>query len=461
MLITAIGNSGCKKMIELDNPLNETASSVVFASDKTAKSALSGMYSGLSQSQSQGLNLTLYGSLQSDDLLYISTVAGLQEMMNNSYLAASSLTGDVWAGWYNVIYRANAIILGLQNTAGTTPSVNKQLTAEAKLVRAYCFFNLINIFGNVPLVLQTDVAITAYQPKETTANVYKQIISDLTDAKANLLSDYSFTGGDRLGVNKFVAEALLARVYLYTGDYASAESNASDVIASSLYSIIPKETMATGVFVKNSTESIWQMSAYLVNTNQYTLEGSTFVPTAYTAALLKYQINPNLLSIFPAEAPLDLRRTKWMNDAIISGVSYSVPFKYKYPTNALAVTANVTELQVVLRLAEQYLIRAEARARIGTNITGALSDLNKIHERAGLIASTTTDPTALLAEIALENRKEFFCEQGLRWFNLKRTGQADAVLGALKPTWTAKAKLLPIPQAAIDANYNLTQNPGY
>jgi len=139
----------------------------------------------------------------------------------------------------------------------------------------------------------------------------------------------------------------------------------------------------------------------------------------------------------------------------------STAYKYKYATNPLAVTAGVTEYQVVLRLAEQYLIRAEARARIGTNITGALSDMNVTRIRANLAPSTTINPTTLLTEIALENRKEFFAEQGLRWYTLKRTGQADAVLGALKPTWTAKAKLLPIPQAAIDANYNLTQNPGY
>ena len=150
-----------------------------------------------------------------------------------------------------------------------------------------------------------------------------------------------------------------------------------------------------------------------------------------------------------------------MNDAIISGTTYSVPFKYKYPTNALAVTAGVTEYQTVMRLAEQYLIRAEARARIGTNLSGALSDLNVIRSRAGVATSTTTVAATLLDEIALENRKELFCEQAFRWFNLKRTGQADAVIGALKTTYKPTAKLLPIPQSAIDANPNLTQNPGY
>lgn len=458
LIVLMIGAAGCKKAVEIDPPLNEVSSALVFSSDKTAKSALSAMYSSLAQAPTQNLSLTQYSSLQADDLLYLLTNASLQEYMNNTYSRVSTSQASVFSDWYATIYRANAIIEGLQKYTGTTAAVKKQLTAEAKFMRAYCYFNLVNTFGDVPLVLVTDVTVTAFQPRETVANVYKQIVTDLTDAKVNLLSDYSATSGDRIGANKFVAAALLARVSMFTGDYATAESNASEVIASSLYSIIPSATMGTGVFVKNSTESIWQLVPPIAVTNQYTTEGSTFNPSSTAIASFTYRINPNLINVFDNT---DLRRTKWMSDTNFSGTIYSIPFKYKYRTNALAVAAGVTEYTVLMRLPEQYLIRAEARARLASNPTGALSDLNVTRLRAGLTASTTTDATTLLNEIALENRKEFFCEQGFRWFNLKRTGQADAVLGALKPTYTPKAKLLPIPQAAIDANPNLTQNPGY
>jgi dihydroorotase len=121
----------------------------------------------------------------------------------------------------------------------------------------------------------------------------------------------------------------------------------------------------------------------------------------------------------------------------------------------------MSENQVILRLAEQYLIRAEARARIGTDLSGALADLNVVHQRAGLTASITLAQAALLDEIALENRKEFFCEQGIRWYNLKRTGQADAVLTALKASYRPNAKLYPIAQSIINSNPNLIQNAGY
>ncbi|MNY42526.1 SusD family protein [compost metagenome] len=84
-----------------------------------------------------------------------------------------------------------------------------------------------------------------------------------------------------------------------------------------------------------------------------------------------------------------------------------------------------------------------------------------MQSRAGATESTSIVATTLLTEIDLENRKELFCEQGFRWFNLKRTGQADAVIGALKTSYRPQAKLLPIPQGARDANPNLTQNEGY
>lgn len=458
LAVTLLIGAGCEKTVEIDPPLNQVSTSLVFASDVLARSARSGMFSSLSQITTQSQNLTVFSSLQADDLSYLSTVVNLQEFNNNTYSIVSSSHPAIFSDWYSIIYRANAIIIGLATSTGTTETARKQYTAEAKLIRAYCYFNLVNTFGDVPLVLLTDPSVTAFQPKETTANIYRQIILDLNDAKTDLLTDYTATTGDRAGVNKFTAAGLLARVYLFTGDYAAAESNASEVIGSSQYSIIPQANMATGPFLRNNTESIWQMAPPILFTNQYTNEGAAFLPSSNTLITLFYRINPAFTALFESA---DLRRSRWMSDSNFGGVIYTVPFKYKYRTQALAVTAGVSESQTVMRLAEQYLIRAEARARIGTNLSGALSDMNVIRARAGASISTTTVAANLLNEIALENRKEFFCEQAFRWYNLKRTGQADAVLGALKTSYRPAAKLLPIPQSAIDANPNLTQNPGY
>ncbi|WP_231424704.1 RagB/SusD family nutrient uptake outer membrane protein [Pedobacter sp. Leaf250] len=449
---------GCEKMIEIKTPLNETPSAAVFTQDRTAMAALSGMYAQLTGINTQTVGLPIYTSLMADDLRYLAASTNIMEYNANSYTTLTS-SAEAFTDFYQVIYRANAIIEGLTNNRGTSERVSKQLIAEAKLMRAYCYFILVNFHGEVPLVLQTDANITAFLPKAAISDIYGSITSDLIDAKANLLADYSFTTGNRNGVNRFTAAALLARVYLFTGNYQLAETNASEVIQqTALFSMTPTATMGTALFVKNSSESIWQLPQSVSATTQVTTEGASFIPAANNIASLNYDLRPSFLNLFGAT---DRRRTLWMSDLTISGTKYVVPFKFKYRTNAQAVTANVTESQIILRLAEQYLIRAEARARLNTNISGALSDLNVTRLRAGLTAITTTDPALLLEEIALENRKEFFCEQAFRWFNLKRTGQADVVLPAIKPGWRPAAKLYPIPLSILDTNPNLTPTTGY
>lgn len=453
--LVAIFLMGCEKMIEIKPPLNETPSAAIYTQDRTALSALSGMYGQLAQISFQTTGLPINTSLMADDLRYLASVVNLQEFNANTYVALTAST-EPFTGFYQVIYRANAIIEGLTKYSGTSVAVSKQMLAEAKLMRAYCYFIMANFYGAVPLVLQTDVNTTAYQSRETVANIYKQIITDLNEAKANLLADYSFTKGDRIGVNKFTAAALLARVYLYTENYPLAESNATEVIqAANLYSMVPTATMGTALFVKNSAESIWQLPQPLQATNQYTTETASFLPSSNTLTALNFQLRPTFLDIFTGTA--DRRRSLWMRDLTIGGSVYVVPAKFKYRTQAEAVAANVTESQIILRLAEQYLIRAEARVKINANINGALSDLNVTRQRAGLGALTATDPIILLQEIALEYRKEFFCEQAFRWFNLKRTGQADAVLSALKPSWKPEAKFYPIAQSILNTNPNLLQ----
>jgi hypothetical protein len=114
-----------------------------------------------------------------------------------------------------------------------------------------------------------------------------------------------------------------------------------------------------------------------------------------------------------------------------------------------------------LRLAEQYLIRGEARAH-QNNVQGAQEDLNIIRSRAGLGATTANDESSLLAVIETERQVELFAEWGHRWFDLKRTGRADAVLSLEKaPNWQSTDRLYPIPFEEIKINPSLTQNPGY
>lgn len=454
LLLITVGLSSCEKMIEIDPPLNEITSETVFKTDATAKATLSGLYTGLCQSSVHAFSITAFTAMGSDELEYMGTSGGYDDVRTNSMLSTSTNASGLFNDLYASVYRANSIIEGLQKYSGVTDSVKRQIIGEAKFIRGYLYFYLVNFFGDVPLVLETDVTKTAMLPRTAKAEVYNQIISDLTAARDSLPASYNASSGNRTNANKYAAKALLARVYLYTGNNAAAESNATDVInAAGLFSLIPSANIGTGIFIKNSNEAILQFMPPVNATYGYTTEGSNFVTTAAAA----YSLRTSFVNSFVTG---DLRRTKWVNQVTFNSIVNYQPYKYRMASQALATAAGVTEYHTILRLAEQYLIRAEARTK-QDNTTGGLADMNVIHQRAGLTASTTTDKAALLLEIENERRFELFCELGHRWFDLQRTNRADAILAPIKANWQSTDILYPIPQTARDANINLSQNDGY
>lgn len=444
--------SGCKKFLEPDLK-TQVSSDIVFASDGNAIAAINGLYIKLAYGpQINGLITELTG-FASDELTYnYSSVINTQFIKNQLQADNSSVSG-LWDFFYATIFQANSIIENASASTGMTDAYKKQIIGEAKFVRAICHFYLVNLFGPVPLITVTDKEKTIYASRNTVDEVYAQIKTDLTDAFGALPADYSVSSGERIRVNKWGAAALLARVYLYTGDYANAETQATAVLANTgLYSLLSTQN---NVFLKNQGESIleWDRTT-IVNT----YEGSLFLGYPVYGLAADHALLPGLLNAFETG---DTRKTNWLE----TFGSYTVPYKYK----AAGTTVDTnTENYLVLRVAEQYLIRAEARAQ-QNNISGAQEDINIIRNRAGLANTTAADKNALQAAVEQERRIELFCEWGHRWFDLKRwpslttsgKTRADDVLGALKTTWTSNAVLFPIPQLARDNNPNLTQNAGY
>jgi hypothetical protein len=161
--------------------------------------------------------------------------------------------------------------------------------------------------------------------------------------------------------------------------------------------------------------------------------------------------------------PGDLRLSNWVREVSLTGgpsaVTYYFPAKYTAP-------AASDENEITLRLAEVYLIRAEARAQL-SDITGAQSDLDMVRTRAGLSNTTATDAAGLLDAILRERRVELFTEGASRFFDLKRTGTIDPVMTAFAPTkirvatWSHFMQLFPIPLNDLIQDPNLTPNPGY
>jgi hypothetical protein len=244
---------------------------------------------------------------------------------------------------------------------------------------------------------------------------------------------------------------MLAKVHLYDDKWQEAESAASAVINSGTYSL---EKNLTHVFLYTSNESIFQMMPVAKGYN--TTEGNQFIPSG-TIAVPAYSFSNYLLSVFE---PGDKRVTNWIGSQSVGGNLYTFPYKYKLRVD-FSGSFVLREYYVVLRLAEQYLIRAEARANLG-NLSGAVQDLDSVRFRAGLpLISPSINKTDLLVAIQKERQTELFAEWGHRWFDLKRTKQADLILKNRKPAWNVTDTLYPIPGAERLLNPNLTQNEGY
>ena len=437
--------SACEELVDINPPRTEIVREDVFSNDAVAISALSGVYVNLFLNAGIASGLTRDNGQASDELISFS---GSDEFFGNALTPRNGLVESYWTELYRHIYAVNAIIEGLANSTGVTPKVKDQLEGEAKFIRAFCHFHLVNLWGDVPIVTNTNYRENALANRMSRSEVYQKIVDDLLEAKDLLEEGYSFAGGERARPNKSAASAFLARVYLYLEDWVNAEAESSTVINNSDYGLVMD---LNEVFLMNSLESIWQLKSVL-NGGINTFDGERFI---LLAAPTEVALNEDLVSAFE---PGDNRRTNWIG-SITDGQTFYYPFKYKI--KAAGSTPPITEGLAILRLAEQYLIRAEARVQQG-NVAGAQNDLNAVRNRAGIGNTPANDGTSLLTAIEQERRIELFSEGSHRWFDLKRTGRADAVLGPLKADWQSTDVFYPIPQSELDKDPNLVpQNPGY
>ena len=443
----------CKKLVEIDEPINTVTTRETFSTVGKANSAIIGMYYNMSYGDGNYTYasgaLTINGGMSADELNIFGYTSNFQDNILQSN--DDEILNRFWTPIYKNIYLANAAIEGL--TASTLPeSAKKPLQGEALFLRAFNYFYLVNLFGDVPLTTSSSWSATATAKRTPAVQVYQQIVSDLKDAQQLLPSDYPTADGQRTRANKSAATALLARVYLYTSQWQDAETQATAVIDNNTtYSLLAD---LNEVFLKNSNEAILQLqNSTLDNFLFATQEGNMFIPIDAISPPYFY-LTDQLLGAFE---PDDKRRYAWVDSTDFSGFYY---YPYKYKVRATTADA-ITEYYTVLRLAEQYLIRAEARAR-NNKVTDAIADLNLIRERAGLAdLSGSLDQTGVLAAVNQERRIELFAEWGHRWLDLKRTGQADVVLSPVKPQWLPTAKLYPLPLSELQTDPNLTQNQGY
>ena len=447
IFLSIIFLTSCEKLVSIDPPANQAIAKTVFNNEQTAESAITGLYSSMSIATTSlsTTAITRLCGLSADEIENNASIQFDEFYQNAISSANSTVSGSLWTSAYNFIYQANAIVEGLNASQNmSTESVN-QIMGEALFLRAFNYFYLVNIFGDVPLVLETDYTKTTQLPRTPTAQVYAQIIADLKSAQ-NLLKP-QYPSSTKARANAHAATALLARVYLYTQMWSEAETEATMVIESGAYSL-PAVNI---VFLSNSAEAIWQLIPLPATAN--TAIAGIFIPATATA-IPTHPVTTSLVTSFEGN---DLRKTNWLAQRIVSEKTYYYPNKYKVRTGT---NVPVTEYLVMMRLAEVYLIRAEARA-MQEKLSLAIGDVDSVRKRAGLAVLGLIGKDQLKAAIQKERRAELMCEWGHRWFDLKRTETINNVLNEAKPGWTPTAALYPIPLNQIMINGKLTQNSGY
>jgi hypothetical protein len=449
LLLVCCGTISCKKFVDIDPPKGKLDPESTFSKDGSATAAV----------------LDVYAHYEAD-MLYINTAAGVasDEMNTEDFFLTPFLNNDVplegfvndtylWATPFYQIRRCNLAIEGIGKSASLTPSVKDQLLGEAYFLRALQFFNLVNLYGGVPLSISPAEAENAMLARSDVEAVWKQIFLDLQQAKTLLKPAYPT--GERARANQYAASALLARAYLYHKDWDKAEAEATVIIGSGVYSLVSPAL----TFKNNSNETILQLYSQMGTSSL----AAGYIPYDPDSMPMVYLRNGFEQAFEKNGMQDDARKTNW-TATNSSGTHYINKYKQ--------ATGPGNEYTILLRLGEVYLIRAEARAwqdkLQGTN--GAEADLNAIRGRAVLGAKLNLGKTDLLKAIEQERKVELFGEYMHRWFDLKRSpgftdpskSRAEEVLKPLKGAfWQAEDILFPIPGSQIALNPALIQNKGY
>jgi len=476
-----VGLTSCNKLSE--DPKSVIVSSQFYQTTSDATSAVNAVYSTLNSDPAgdfplYGRQLNLLVENASDNQLYSpsNTNPDVRALGTETYISANSRVQKVWQQLYYGINRANIAIDNVPTIQMDT-TLRSRLVRESKFIRALLYFDLVRLYGDVPLVLHNpnstniDNLLIARTPA---ANVYSQIIADLEDA-TNLPKSYSTTDLGR--ATSGAAHTLLAKVYLTQQDWPDALTQLNLVINGGYgYALFPNYYDAFQKATKNGVEHIFsvQFETNLgeANSTQYLSESFTSFNTGTFP--IDIPVDTSLYNLFSAN---DTRRSVTFyntvyNAATGQNVVYNnayTPYFNKFVDYSLSPLSSQSLSGVnypVLRYADVLLMKAEALNEInGGPTSDAYTAINQVRTRAQIANLTPgLNQAAFRDSIFLERRKEFI-QEGHRWFDLVRQGGTvlvDALhKNSAKSAATSKNTLFPIPLVEIQQNSKLKQNPGY
>ena len=441
--------AACEKLVEVDYPTDQIGTAQVYEDLNTANASLAALYARLrDQSVLTGGSYigagTLLGSYADDLDCYYNDQNGVTDIYQNQQLETNSTIKSIWSATYEQVYYANSIIYGTEHSTTLSDADKNLIKGEALLIRSLIYFYLHQLFGDIPYTTSLDYEYNRHVSKTEAVEVLEKLEADLTEAARLLKDDYR--DEERIYPNRKTAQLLLARIYLLRGKWTEAQQMADTVLASPLYQF---QNDINEVFHKSGNHILWQLKPQ--NSGDATEEAMFYYFT--NSAPNSYVLTQNLINTFKDE---DLRKQNWMAPVMYNGQTWYRPYKYKNNING----SNSDEYSIVFRLEEAYFIMAEALAK-QNRFDDALPYLNATRERAGLTAFTSLSGEEFINELQAEKRREFFCESGLRFLDLKRWGMLDE-LSAVKPNWVMYKQVWPLPQSEMLLNSELLpQNKGY
>jgi starch-binding outer membrane protein, SusD/RagB family len=429
--------TSCKKYL-VQTPNNSLPNSQAIVDAGTANAAILGAYNGLTQYY--GSNYPTLGTIPADNVVFNGTLSQYLQLDQNAIPADNVTTVATYQEIYKTINSANSVIAYVPGVTDPTLTTTQKNTiiGEAYFIRALSYFDLGRGWGGVQLQLQPTTTLSGISgiKRSSLDSTYLQVQQDLTQAEQLLPEDA--TTRNRAQVS--AARALRARLDLYRQNWDSAEYYATEVINNPKYVLVtPYQKFFTSPFL--STESVFELTFTTSNKNSF---WNLWYPSSLGG---QYTLKPSDEIV----AKLNDPNTGGTRNALIAGTSPNV-YGVLYNTSTSS-----TDPAYVIRIAELYLIRAEARAQ-QNNLSGALADLNTIRARAGVPPSTAVSQSDILLAIENENSVEFAFEAH-RWFDLVRTKRAGAVLGLTNTDYW----LFPLPLSDVlsDPDLGGQNNPGY
>jgi hypothetical protein len=432
LLLLGLLLSSCEKVLDV-KPVQYIEEGTI-STKNDAERMLVGCYDALQQTGMYSRHLVIIPDLVADNLEWEGTTLEYGQFANNSILSDNVMVESIWNAHYETLNRVNYLLSKLPDISGLSGQERDNITGQLYFLRALSHFNLVRLFGAVPLKTESsgNLEDNLNPARDEVEKVYQRITDDLLAAEGSISNtDPGFA------TNGSVA-ALLSMVYLERGMYDEAVTYATRVISEFGYALEP-------VFADLFSQEISQEAIFVILYNE--TDGNRlaeyFYPTSLTG---RYEVGPseNLIASFSAEDTLRLN----------GSIAGDVPYCTKYP-NIATRDNNV----YVIRLAEIYLVRAEAEARKNGSVSAIQYDINQVRQRAKL-EDVQADTYEELLQVILEERRKEFAFEGKRWFDLLRSGLAIELIESIT---NSDQLLFPIPLSELQANTNplMYQNPGY